>query len=176
MDGATRSGKRKAVTWKKPLERRGVDGGGDSDDDDSTTNRIAKIVSRALAVADSESRRLRVASVDALVGAMESHPDRPDVQSKALSALAEMAWRNDSCGADTANGGCVELAIAAMERQHTPASARATVQHAGCAYFRALSYDLGCCRAIEKFGGAFDAVVNSIRWNPSEVGLIIEAR
>jgi len=177
----------KRVTWSDPL-----DGEEQEENDtipkDATTQQIQKLVSRALS--DSDHARLQDYSCEALrkhltteesttkvvqlggirmlSNSMQHHPDRPIIQAEAMCTLAEVAWRCPQIGMETIRGGCLELAMVAMERH----AVHSKVQQMGCGFFRALSYDAKCCTKLKS--KAVSAVVDSIRRNPRKVKVHME--
>jgi hypothetical protein len=68
-------------------------------------------------------------------------------------------------------GGCLDLAILAMERHPY----HAKVQQMACRIFRALSHDTKCCSKL-KSKKVVSAVVDSIRRNPKKRDVMEEGR
>ena len=89
-----------------------------------------------------------------------------------MCTLAEIAWICPHLGIETIDEGSLELAMTAMERH----GVHSKVQQMGCAFLRALSYDVDCCGRLDKSKKVVSTVVDSIRRNPRKVNVLMEGR
>jgi len=123
---------------------------------------------------------VRLGGIRMLAASMRHHPDRPTIQAEAMCTLSEITWICPHLGIETINrnvvddeegSGCLDLAIAAMERH----GVHSKVQQLGCGYLRALSYDVDCCTRLKE-SRAVATVVDSIRRNPRKANVVMEGR
>lgn len=174
------SPKSMALAKRKPLKVK-----------DTTAKKIERIITNALAsISDAKLQDTSCATLRKFVGdkdsttavvhlggvgmlsrAMSNHVDNSAIQVEAVGTLAEIAWVNPSFGWEAVDEGCLQLVLATMDHYGTEAD----VQLVSCEFFRALSYDERCCRAMFA-SNAVTAVVQSMRRNSNEVGVLTEGR
>jgi hypothetical protein len=115
----------------------------------------------------------RLGGIRMLLNSLRNHLDRPNIQAEAMCTLAEIYRVCPRLNKlETMHrGGCLDLAILAMERHPY----HAKVQQMACRIFRALSHDTKCCSKL-KSKKVVSAVVDSIRRNPKKRDVMEEGR
>jgi hypothetical protein len=162
-----------------------------SNANDAITKKVAKIVSKASGRIgdakvqeasiivlrsyvdgnDSTTAVVRAGGLDVLFSAMSYHLMLPNVQVESIKTMTEIVWYCQSLGTELVERGCLSLTVSAMECHRT----HSEVQKIGCELFRALSYDLECCKAMIK-ANVVSAVVASMTRNPKELDALTEGR
>jgi hypothetical protein len=147
---------------------------------DNTSNTIKAIVKRAADELDNENvqveacqyLRIFVTSVEnvekiAQLGALKmialamiEHTNDARIQIETITTLSELVYTNQAFSSPMFQHGCPSLVLEAM-RNH---ESQLQVQHAGCGFFRALSYNFINHITVNSVCGV-EAVIQSMKYN-----------